>query len=695
MDPTPASDTTPKSTHDWQTRPIGSLKGVGKAVEEKLARLGIHTLSDLIHHYPRRYDDFSKIIPIRLMRPGNVTFKGEIERVAGRYARARKLHLTEAIISDGTGTVKAIWFNQQYLAKTIPTGTPVLVSGELKFKNNDLAMQSPAIEPVGPGRVTKDTARIVPVYPETEGLSSKQLRGLIQPVLPLIGTTPETLPGPVIAATKLMPLERALREIHFPSSQASLTKARHRLAFEELWYLVLTSLVIKHEIKTETAPTIEFKVEAAKAFVDALDFELTPHQKQAAWEIFQDMARGQPMNRLLEGDVGSGKTVAATMSAVMALASGFQAALMVPTEILARQHAAKITPLLAKLGYEAVLILGRQPAAERATALARLGQGGPLLVIGTQALLGEAVSFPNLGLVIIDEQHRFGVEQRGQLKAKSGRLPHLLAMTATPIPRTLQLTVYGDLDISIIEGLPPGRQRITTQVIEAGKTDTAYNFINAQIEAGRQGFIVYPLINPSDVLETRSATAEYERLKSGPFQHRRLGLLHGRLGPEEKQAVMEAFARGDLDLLVATSVIEVGIDVPNATIMLVEGAERFGLAALHQLRGRVGRGAHPSYCFLVSGSKAPGTAERLRALERSADGFRLAQIDLELRGPGQIYGRRQHGTLDLQLADISDAKFLATVRNEALKFLSDPGAMLKYPQVAAKVNSLKAVTSLD
>lgn len=693
--------------HDWQNRPIGSVKGVGKAMADKLARLGIHTLGDLIHHYPRRYDDFSKILPIRLMRPGNVTFKGTIERVHGRYARARKLHLTEAIISDGTGTVKAIWFNQKYLAGTIPTGTPVLVSGELKFKNNDLALQSPAIEPVEAGRDTKDTARIVPIYPETEGLTSKQLRGIIQPNLPLVATTAETLPSDIVESAKLMPLAKALREIHFPSTQASLTKARNRLAFEELWYLILTSLVIKHEIKTETAAVIDFKVEAAKAFVDALDFELTPHQKQSAWEIFQDMAKDQPMNRLLEGDVGSGKTVVATMAAVMALASGYQAALMVPTEILARQHAAKVGPLLAKLGYDTTLLIGRQPAADRAAALERLNAGGPLLVVGTQALLGDKVTFPNLGLVIIDEQHRFGVGQRASLKAKSGRLPHLLSMTATPIPRTLQLTVYGDLDISLIEGLPPGRQKITTKVIEATQRPVTYDFINAQIEAGRQGFVVCPLIDPAadtspaapgtaaGLAEQKSAVAEYERLKAGPFKARRLGLLHGRMTPADKAAVMDQFAAGELDLLVATSVIEVGIDVPNATIMLVEGAERFGLAALHQLRGRVGRGAHPSYCFLATTAKQAATNDRLRALERSQDGFRLAQIDLELRGPGQIYGLRQHGTLDLQLADIGDAKFLAAVRNEALKFLSDPGAMLKYPQVAARVNALKAVTSLD
>jgi ATP-dependent DNA helicase RecG len=682
--------------HDWQNRPIGSQAGVGPKLAEKLARLGISTAGDLIRHYPRRYDDFSKIIPIRLMRPGNVTFKGEVERVAGRYARARKLHLTEAIISDGTGTVKAIWFNQSYLAKTIPTGTPVLVSGELKFKNSDLAMQSPAIEVVEPGRITKNTARIVPVYPETAGLSSKQLRALIQPLLPLVATTEESLPEEVLTSSKLLARAKALSEIHFPSSAQSLARAKSRIAFEELWYLMLTSLVIKGELMTEESAAVPFKVEAAKTFVDVLDFEMTPHQKQAAWEIFQDMAKPRPMNRLLEGDVGSGKTVVATMSAVMAMASDYQVALMVPTEILARQHMAKVTPLLAKLGYETVLVLGKQAAKERKAALERIAAGGPLLIIGTQALIGETVKFPNLGLVIIDEQHRFGVEQRSQLKAKSGRLPHLLSMTATPIPRSLQLTVYGDLDISIIEGLPPGRQPITTKVVDNKDRDKAYEFINAQIDEGRQCFVVCPLIEDSEALdEVKSVTAEFERLSSGPFKHRRLALLHGRLSSSDKQTVMDSFAAGEIDILVATSVIEVGIDVPNVSTILIEGSERFGLAALHQLRGRIGRGEHSSYCFLLADSKSYGASERLKALERSQDGFRLAQIDLELRGPGQIYGKLQHGALDVQLADISDAKLLAHVRGEALKFLSNPNAMLKYPQVQAKVNALKAVTSLD
>ncbi len=681
--------------YDWQQRPIGSLKGVGSVDETKLARLGIHTAGDLVRHFPRRYDDFSKIVPIRAMRPGNVTFRGEIERVASRYARARKLHLTEAIISDGTGTVKAIWFNQPYLAKTIPTGSPVLVSGELKFKNNDLALQSPAIEVVADGRIAKDTARIVPIYPETEGISSKQLRGLILPLIPLMSTLDETLPREVVSSAKLMPYAKAVAEIHFPATQASLTKARNRLAFEELWFLMLASLVIKHEIRTELATPIPFKVEAVRAVLDRLEFELTPEQKKAAWEIFQDMTRVNPMNRLLEGDVGSGKTIVATMAAVMAMASGFQASLMVPTEILARQHEAKIKPLLALLGYDTVLILGKQTAAERAAAITELAETKPLLVIGTQALLTSAVEFSRLGLVIIDEQHRFGVQQRAALKAKSGHLPHLLSMTATPIPRSLQLTVYGDLDISIIEGLPPGRLPIITKALESRKRDEAYSFINEQIDAGRQSFVVCPLIEDSELSEAKSATSELERLAKGPFKKRRLGLLHGRLPVADKQAVMDQFARGELDVLVATSVIEVGIDIPNATVMLIEGAERFGLAALHQLRGRIGRGAHASHCFLAAESRSPNALERIKALEKSQDGFRLAQIDLELRGPGQIYGRMQHGTLDLQLADIGDTKMVAAVRSEAHRFLTDPRAMVKYPKVAARVNALKAVTSLD
>lgn len=680
---------------DWQNRPIGSLKGVGAEMERKLERLGLRTAGDLIQHYPRRYDDFSNIIPIRQMVPGNVTFRGQIERVAGRYARTRKLHITEAIISDGTGTIKAIWFNQQYLAKSLPIGTPVMVSGKLEFKNNDLALQTPAIETIVENKDTKDTARIVPVYPETEGLSSKVLRGLILPLLPLATTVEETLPDFIIDSAKLMSRSKALNEIHFPSNQTALTKARNRLAFEELWFLMLASLTIKHEIMTETAPAIEFKAEIAQAFTAELPFDLTDSQRKAAWEILMDLKHPRPMNRLLEGDVGSGKTVISALSAVMVMKAGHQVSLMAPTELLARQHYKNLKPLLEKLGHETLLVLGKQTAAERKAALVRIESAEPMLVIGTQALIGEKITFPNLGLAMIDEQHRFGVVQRQELKAKAGLLPHLLSMTATPIPRTLQLTVYGDLDISVIEGLPPGRKPIKTKVVGAKDRAETEKFIDAQIAEGRQVYIVCPLVDYSEMLDAKAAIIEAERLANGPFKHRRVGLIHGKLSSNEKQTVMDSFVSGDIDILVATSVIEVGIDVPNASIMLIEGAERFGLAALHQIRGRVGRGEHPSFCFLVTDSKSTSASERLGALEKSQDGFRLAQIDLEIRGPGQIYGKRQSGDLDLQFADINDAKLLATVRAEALRFLQNPTALTDYPHIAAKIQSLKAVTSLD
>ena len=680
--------------HDFQSSPIGSLKGVGPELQIKLARLGITTKGELLRHVPRRYDDYSNVLPIRLMQPGLVSFRGQIERVASRYARARKLHLTEAIISDGTGTIKAIWFNQQYLAKTLPIGTPVMISGELKFKNNDLALQNPAIETLDATGETNEAGKIIPIYPETDGLSSRQLRALIRPLLPMTTTMLETLPLELVKKYKLANLSEALTEVHQPSSQTALDKARYRLAFEELWYLMVASLAIKHEIQTEEAPVIDFKVDAAQAFTSALDFALTDAQRQAAWEILQDLRRSRPMNRLLEGDVGSGKTVVASMASMMALANGYQVALMVPTEILARQHLAKLAPLFESLGYPVRLLVGKQTAADRKVALELAASETPSLFIGTQALLGDKLSFGNLGIVIVDEQHRFGVIQRQQLKAKSGRLPHLLSMTATPIPRSLQLTVYGDLDVSIIDKLPPGRQPIVTKAVGSRDREATYAFINAQIDEGRQAFVVCPLIEPSDQLGARSVTTESERLAKGPFKGRRIGLLHGKLPAEEKQAVMTAFAAGEIDLLVATSVIEVGIDVPNASVMLIEGAQQFGLAALHQLRGRIGRGQHASYCYLIADTKGTATVERLSALEKSQDGFRLAQIDLELRGPGQIYGTRQHGTLELQFADISDTKLLTSVRKAATEFVEGPG-LREYPEVATRVNALKAVTSLD
>lgn len=668
---------------------VAGVAGVGAATAKRLERLGITTVEDLLKHYPRRYEDYSNLLPINAIKPGPVTIRGQFLQVASRRAlRNPRLSITEAIISDGTGTIKAIWFNQPYLKNTLPIGKEVLISGKLEFRNQDLALQGPTYEAVGDN--SKHTARIVPVYPETVGLTSKQLRNLIMPLLPLAEGLPDPLPVETIKNNKLLPYSQALRAIHFPQSQHELDAARHRLAFEELFFLMLTSLVIKREIQTETAPIVKFDPGVAKQFTDALDFSLTDAQRQAAWQILQDLERSVPMNRLLEGDVGSGKTVVAAMAATMAMSQGHQVALLVPTEILARQHFAKIGPLVESLGYKSELIMAKSK-----TKTSNVDSLASNLFIGTHALLSKQIEFINLGLVIIDEQHRFGVSQRQAIKQKAGQMPHLLSMTATPIPRSLALTVYGDLDISIIDSLPPGRQPITTQVVNPGDRDKVYAAVDAQISQGRQVFVVCPLIEDSDKLGAKSVTTEADRLQKGMFKHRRIGLLHGRLKSDQKQAVMDQFSKGELDILVATTVVEVGIDIPNASVMMIEGADRYGLAALHQLRGRIGRGLHASRCYLLTDNTSPEVNQRLQAMERTSDGFRLAQIDMEMRGPGQIYGTAQHGRLDLQMASLSDVKLIETVRLAANEFLQNTQNLVKYPLVAKRINQLKTVTSLD
>lgn len=672
---------------------VEALHGVGAEMARKLAHLGVETVGDLLKHYPRRYDDFATVTAISKMKPGLVTVRGTVVTAASRRARGRKLTITEAIISDGTGTIKAIWFNQSYRLNQLVKGREVALSGRLEFKNNDLALQSPAVESAE--RVEPGTSHIVPIYPETDGLTSRQIHNVILPLLGRLDGLPETMPSEVLTQARLLSRAETLRQVHNPSNDQLLQQARRRIAFEELFVVILAALSLKNDIKAEVSPQIPFKADVAKSFTDLIGFTMTGAQRKVAWQILQDLEREQPMNRLLEGDVGSGKTVVAVMAAVMAISSGYQVALMVPTEILARQHAVKIRQLLEPLGYQVELILGKQKVAVKRQAKEAAAAGLAHLVIGTHALISAGVTFNKLGLVIIDEQHRFGVGQRQELKKKAGRLPHLLSMTATPIPRSLALTVYGDLDISVIDELPPGRQPILTKLVKASEREAMYAKVEAEIAAGRQVFVVCPLIEDSDKLGAKSVTAEAEHLRQSIFSHRRIEVIHGKLSSDEKQELMERYRDGEIDILVATSVIEVGIDIPNATIMLIEGADRFGLAALHQLRGRIGRGQHQSYCYLLYDSFSPGVAERLRAMERTNDGFRLAQIDLELRGPGQIYGLRQHGILDLQMADVTDTKLVSEVRQYAQAFLRDETAMLHYPHIRETVDSLKAVTSLD
>jgi ATP-dependent DNA helicase RecG len=533
---------------------------------------------------------------------------------------------------------------------------------------------------------------------------------------------PETLPAWLIKQQKMMPHGQALQTMHFPENSEILAQARHRLGFEEVFNLTLASLLNKYELLKDTALSIKFDAKLAKQFVDHLPFQLTDAQRKVVWQIYQDMQKTQPMNRLIEGDVGSGKTVVAAMAALMPVAEGFQVAIMAPTELLARQHGETIYNLLESVGYhdKVALLVGGMKPVEKKTVLESIATGKAQVIIGTHALIQESVDMHKLGLIVVDEQHRFGVEQRKKLMSKAGHMPHLLSLTATPIPRSLALTLYGELDVSILDAKPAGRQPIKTKICSPNSRAQLNAEIEEQLKAGRQMFVVCPLISPSSVIpdpdpesisknknsistgyriksgmtELSSAEKIYEQFTKKDFKNWRIGLLHGKLKSTEKNEIMERFVRHELDILVSTTVIEVGVDVPNASIMLIEAAERFGLAQIHQLRGRVGRGGHAGFCYLMlSDSKSP--PKRLQALEMINDGFKLAELDLELRGPGAIYGTMQHGALDMRIANLTDIKLIAAARNAAQKFIENGENLLQYKQLHREVTRLRAVTNLN
>jgi ATP-dependent DNA helicase RecG len=672
---------------------VQSLKGVGDAAAKIYIRLGIHTLGQLIDYYPRAYDDFSHTTPIRQLRPGTVTVKAMIGQVGGRYVR-RGMHITEAVASDGTGSVRLVWFNQPYRAGAIKHGKEYFISGNFELSRQRFAIMSPSIELVSDFPL--NTARIVPVYRETKGLTSRQIRAALHQALPLVRALPETLPAWMLKEYALMGRAEAFEQMHFPSSGAALARARERLGFEEVLRLALASLLNKYEVMREHAPVVPFDEAAARRFVGSLPFQLTDAQRKTVWQIYKDMQREQPMNRLVEGDVGSGKTVVAAMAALMVLQQGKQVALMAPTEILARQHADTLRNLLESVDMDTQvgLLVGSMKTAQKQRAREAMASGNMRFIIGTHALIQEAVDMHELELIIIDEQHRFGVEQRKALIAKAGHMPHVLNLTATPIPRSLALTLYGELDVSILDTKPPGRQPVKTEIASPNSREQMYTKIRGELDAGRQMFVVTPLISESEALEVASAEATFERMRAKDFKEYRVGLLHGRMKPQEKNDVMEAFLRHDLDILVSTTVIEVGVDVPNASVMLVEGADRFGLSQIHQLRGRIGRGGHPGYCYLVmSDARAPSA--RLRALERTNDGFKLAELDLSLRGPGAIYGVEQHGQLDLRIAKLTDVKLIARARKAAQEMIDKVEVLSRYPDLDAHVKRLRAVSSLN
>lgn len=672
---------------------VTAIKGVGGEQARRLRSLGVTTIEDLLNYFPRRYDDYSNVVSIRDMKPGPVTVKGMVKQAVARYAR-RGLHITEAVISDDTGSLRVVWFNQPYRAASLKKGVEYFLSGQYELSRQRFQLMNPSAELVSDFPV--NAARITPIYKETKGITSKQIRRAVAGCRSLVQTLPESLPAWLVSQQQLMSRSTAVLAMHFPTSPQELDEAKRRLGFEEVFELSLAALLNKREISGDKSFIITFNEQLAKEFVDHLPFQLTDAQRKAVWRIYLDMQVSHPMNRLVEGDVGSGKTVVATMAAVMALRNNYQVAFMAPTELLARQHADTIYALLEPLGManELLLLVGAMAESQKKQAHSAITKESARLLVGTHALIQDKVDMPNLGLVIIDEQHRFGVAQRKSLMAKAGFMPHLLSLTATPIPRSLALTLYGELDISVLDMKPPGRQPVDTEIVSPNSVETVFTKIRSELDAGRQMFVVCPLISESSSLEVKSAEQTYEQFKRSEFKGYRIGLLHGKLKADEKNAVMQQFVNHELDILVATTVIEVGVDVPNASIMLIQSSERFGLAQLHQLRGRVGRGAHKSFCYLMmDDSSAP--SRRIRALESSNNGFRLAELDLEIRGPGAIYGQSQHGALDLRVAKLTDTQLIAAARKSAEAFLERGEDLLKYSQLDSHIRRLRTVTNLN
>ena len=698
--------------------PVTRLRGADAKTAERLARLDVETVRDLLYLFPRRHDDFSEVVRIsEIVHGRECTVVATVRdyRVVAQGARGRRKD-TEAVLEDETGSVRAIWFGQQYVARMLRQNSRVAISGKPEVFRGKLVFNSPAVHPADSEAAGVHTGRMAPVYPLTDGLRMNALRNLTwQAMQHWLGGVDETLP-PQLRQGR-MPLREAIFQAHFPDSPEAWQSARSRLAFDELLTLQLAMQSRRRDSQEEVrGVSVPASPEAVRRFLEGLPFELTAAQSRCIDEIARDMERGAPpMNRLLQGDVGSGKTVVALAALLSAVAAGYQGALMAPTEVLAEQHFRSASRLLEGLPRQIQegnlfsvslegmdrpvsigLLTGSVRAREKRMLTAMAGDGTLDLAFGTQALIQEGVSMPNLALAIADEQHRFGVMQRSALRRRGGENPHTLIMSATPIPRTLSLTLYGDLDISTIDELPAGRKQVATYVVAQEKREDAYRFAREQIQDGRQAFVVCPLVEESASIEARAATEEHERLSKQVFPDLRVGLLHGRMHSRDKDRTLRQFGEGGYDVLVTTAVVEVGIDVPNATIMLIEGAERFGLAQLHQFRGRVGRGEHKSYCLLLPsethGEMGSSARERLMALQDNHDGFRLAEIDLEIRGPGDFFGTRQSGLPALQMAQFSDRDLLESARDMAAQiFADDPH--LTSPQHAALAAQVARFTS--
>jgi len=709
--------------------PITKLSQVGSVYQKKLKKLGINTIKDLIFHFPHRYEDFSKVIPISKIKIGEkVCLRGKIIGIENTKTWRKRMILTEALLRDKTGVIKVIWFNQPYLIRTIKKGNKVCLAGKIALGQDGLYLSSPAYEKVDQKQDYEliHTGRIVPVYPETEGLSSRWLRFVIKPALIKIrDQILELLPEKIIKRYKLLTRKEAVWQIHFPDSINLAKKAKKRFSFEALFLISLLVLKERLRINQEKAISIPLNLELIQKFVKKLPFKLTNAQKKSAWQITKDLEKKRPMNRLLEGDVGSGKTIVAIMATLNTTMAGYQTAVMAPTEILAKQHFQEFTKFLKNFDLAIGFLTGKENKISskgeisnisRKKFLEKIANETIHILIGTHALIQEKVKFGSpvggLALVILDEQHRFGVEQRARLCQGSGGqarlIPHLLSMTATPIPRTLALTIYGDLDLSLIDQLPKGRKKIITKIISPTRRQKSYAFVKAQVKKGRQVFVICPRIEPGDKrqetrekkeilswAEVKTVKEEYEKLSKKVFPNLKIGMLHGKMKTEKKEEIMRKFKEGEIDILVSTSVIEVGIDIPNATLMIIEGAERFGLAQLHQFRGRVGRGKLQSYCFLFTESGAKKTRQRLKALLSARNSFELAEKDLKIRGPGDFIGKRQWGIPDLAMDSFSDIFLVESARKAAREILGEDQKLLKYPLLREELRQFSQKVHLE